>query len=166
LVRRSHRAFLLFVIVGALCAPIVAQTENTITVRMLDTRTGMLIATSNYLVRINHQTEEHGDWIKRNEDGTGTLTLPAEADVLSIHATYESATVAYVNCDSSKDRGSADHAAFPTHWYPVAAILSTGVVAPNNCVGKKVPEKLQVVAKPGEYVFFVRPRSAREGFLE
>jgi len=166
LVRRSHRVFLFFVLLAALCAQLSAQTEKTITVRMLDTRTGMLIATSNYLVRINHQTEEHGDWMKKNEDGTGSLTLPAEADVLSIHATYDSATVAYVNCDSGKDRGSADHAAFLTHWYPVAAILSTGVVAPNNCVGKKVPEKLQVVAKPGEYVFFVRQRSAREGLLE
>jgi hypothetical protein len=38
-------------------------------------------------------------------------------------------------------------------------------VAPNNCVGKKIPEKLQVVAKPGEYVFFVRPMSSREHFL-
>jgi len=158
--------FLLFACLIALCVPVVAQTEKTITVRMLDTRTGTLISTSNYLVRINHQTDEHGDWIKKNEDGTGTLTLPAGADVFSIHATYDSATVMYVNCDSDKDRGSAEHAAFPTHWYPVAAILSTGVVAPNNCVGKKVPEKLQVVAKPGEYVFFVRQRSAREGLLE
>jgi hypothetical protein len=35
-------------------------------------------------------------------------------------------------------------------------------VAPNDCVGKKVPERLQVVAKPGEFVFFVRPQNARE----
>jgi len=47
-----------------------------------------------------------------------------------------------------------------------ATILSSGVVAPNNCVGKKVPEKLQVIAKPGEFVFFVRPLSSREKLQE
>jgi hypothetical protein len=165
LVRRSHRLFLLFVLLAAVSASVSAQTDQTVIVRMLDTRTGLLIASSNYLVRVNHQTEEHGDWIKKNEDGSGSLTLPAEANVLTVHATYENATLTYVNCDSDKDRGSADHAPFPVHWYPVAAILSTGVVAPNNCVGKKIPEKLQVVAKPGEYVFFVRPLSSREHLM-
>lgn len=165
MVARSRGVFLLLVLLAAVSAPASAETEQTITIRMLDTRTGLLIASSNYLVRVNHQTEEHGNWVKKNEDGSGSLTLPAEADVLTVHATYESATLTYVNCDSDKDRGSADHAPFPVHWYPVAAILSTGVVAPNNCVGKKIPEKLQVVAKPGEYVFFVRPMNWREHFL-
>jgi hypothetical protein len=109
---------------------------------------------------------EHGDWIKKNEDGTGNLALPANADVLLIHATYDSATLIYANCDADKDHGSAEHASASDHWYPVAAILTTGVVAPNDCVGKKVPEKLQVVAKPGEFVFFVRPLNSREQFRE
>jgi hypothetical protein len=143
-----------------------AQTEKTITVRMIDTRTGILIASSNYLVRINHIREEHGDWIVKNEDGSGKLTLPPGAEEISVHATYESATMLYANCDADKDHGSSEKASRQEHWYPVATILTSGLVAPNGCVGKKVPEKDQVVAKPGEFVFFVRPLSPREQLLD
>ncbi|MGA2559728.1 MAG: hypothetical protein ABSF17_08620 [Terracidiphilus sp.] len=156
-----------FLLPGVLClaafsSSLHAQNEKTITIRMLDTKTGVLIATSNFLVRVNHLEEVHADWVKQNEDGTGKLTLPADAEQVSIRATYESATRIYVNCDAEKDHGSADHAASPDHWYSAKSILTSGVVAPNDCVGKKVPERLQVVAKPGEFVFFVRPQNARE----
>jgi hypothetical protein len=161
-----RRVFLLFACVIALCGPMRAQTEKTITIRMIDSRTGILIASSNYLVRINHQETEHGDWVKKNDDGSGNLVLPAEADVLSIHATYERAMLIYANCDANKDRGSSERATAQEHWYPVDKIISSGLVAPNECVGKKVPEKLQVVAKPGEFVFFVRPLTTAERFAE
>jgi len=164
--RRAHRVFLLFACLAALCGSVYAQTEKTITLRMIDTKTGLLIASSNYLVRINHQQEQHGDWTKKNEDGSGNLTPPANADVIAVHATYDGATFIYVNCDADKDRGSADHAPNPDRWYSIATILSTGVVAPNNCIGKKVPEKLQVIAKPGEFVFFVRELTAMEKLRE
>ncbi len=141
-----------------------AQPDKTITLRMLDSKTGLLIATSNFLVRINHQQEVHADWVKQSEDGTGSLTLPANAEVVSIHATYDSAMLIYANCDADKDHASADHAASPEHWYPVADILAKGIAAPNGCVGKKVPDRLQVIVKPGEFVFFVRPLNAREQF--
>lgn len=166
MIQLVRRLFVLSVCLAAFSYPALAQKQRIITVRMVDTRNGVLIATTNYLVRINHQETEHGDWITKNEDGTGKFILPADADILSIHATYESATLTYVNCDADKDHGSADHAATPDHWYPVAEILSTGVVAPNQCVGKKIREKLQVVAKPGEFVFFVRPLNSREQFSQ
>lgn len=162
----ARRVFLLFICLAALSCPALAQKQKVITVRMIDTRSGVLIATTNYLVRINHQETEHGDWITQNEDGSGKFILPPEAELISIHATYEAATLTYVNCDADKDHGSANHAPNADHWYPVADILSTGVVAPNLCVGKKVPEKLQVVAKPGEFVFFVRPLNSREQFSQ
>lgn len=166
MVVNSLRVFVIAVSLAAFCLPICAQTEKTITVRMVDSRTGLLIASSNFLVRINHQQEEHGNWIVKNEDGTGNLTLPPDTEVVSIHATYEAATLVYANCDADKDRGSAEHAPAQDRWYPVATILSSGIVAPNGCIGKKVPEKLQVVAKPGEFVFFVRPLNTRERFQE
>jgi hypothetical protein len=151
----------------AACNSLLAgQAPAPITVRMLDSKTGLLIATSNFLVRINHQQDAHGDWVRQNEDGTGKMTLPSNSTMLSIHATYESATLIYANCDADKDRGSAEHAPGQDHWYSVADILSSGVVAPNNCIGRKVPEKLQVIAKPGEFVFFVRPLNSRERFTE
>ena len=164
--RRTHRVFLIFACMAAMCGAVPAQTDKTITVRMVDSRTGLLIASNNFLVRVNHLEAVHGDWVRTNEDGTGNLTLPGDATVISIHATYDSATQVYVNCDTNKDRGSADHAANPDRWYPVATILTSGMVAPNDCVGKKVPEKLQVVAKPGEFVFFVRPMNSMERFRE
>jgi hypothetical protein len=164
--RRRHCIFLLLVCLVALCGSLCAQTEKTITVRMLDSRTGLLISTSHFLVRVNHLETVHGDWVQQNEDGTGKLTLPADADVFSIHATYDSATLVYANCDADKDRGSAEHAASPDRWYAVASVLASGIVAPNGCVGKKVPEKLQVIAKPGEFVFFVRPLNSVERFRD
>ena len=164
--RLARRAMLSMMCLSALVASAQAQAPKTITVRMLDSKTGVLIATSNFLVRVNHLEAIHGDWAHQNDDGTGKITLPADADLLSIHATYESATLTYVNCDADKDRASSEHAASPDHWYSVGAILTSGVVAPNNCAGKKIPEKLQVVANPGEFVFFVRPMNSRERFRE
>jgi len=164
--RRASRVFLLFVCLAAFCGAVLAQTARTVTIRMLDARTGLLIASSNYLVRVNHLKTEHGDWVQKNEDGTGNLTLSADADVLAVHATYDSATHIYANCDADKDHGSADRAPSPDRWYSVANILASGVVAPNNCVGKKIPERLQVIAKPGEFVFFVRELNSMEKFRE
>jgi hypothetical protein len=164
--QRRNRVTLILLSLAGCCGFLSAQTAKTITIRMLDSRTGLLIASSNYLIRINHQQTQHGDWVQKNEDGTGNLSLPADADVVSIHATYESATLIYANCDADKDHGSAEHAPLPDHWYSIATILASGVVAPNDCVGKKVPEKLQVVAKPGEFVFFVRPLKSMERFKD
>ena len=165
-VRRIYAVTIVFAYLAVFSCRVNAEDSKTITVRMLDSKTGVLIATSNFLVRVNHLEAVHGDWAHQNEDGTGKVTLPADADLLSIHATYESATLTYVNCDADKDRASAEHAASPDHWYAVAAILASGVVAPNNCAVKKIPEKLQVVANPGEFVFFVRHMNSRERFRE
>ena len=158
--RFARHLFLLLLCLAALCGPARAQTDKTITIRMLDSKTGLLISTSNFLVRINHLEQVHGNWVKQNEDGTGRLTLPADAEVVSIRATYDSATLTYVNCDADKDRGSADHAASPDHWYPVADILTSGVVAPNGCVGKKVPRSCRCLPNP-ENLSFLSARSAR-----
>jgi hypothetical protein len=113
-------------------------------------------------VRINHQKVPHNNWIEENEDGTAKVTLPPDAETISIHATYESTTQTYVNCDSSASRSSTKQPGPLDHWYSVADILSSGTVAPNNCIGKKVPDKLQVVAEPGQFVFFVRKLNPKE----
>ena len=161
-----RRLLLLTVCLPTLCASQPAQNEKSLTLRMLDGKTGMLIATSSFLVRINHEDDVHGGWVKQNEDGTGKLTLPPSAVMFSIHATYESAMSTYVNCDADKELPSADHATGVDRWYSVELILTSGVAAPNNCAGNKIPERLQVVAKPGEFVFFVRRQNAREQMRE
>jgi hypothetical protein len=168
MIRRAFPGILFLLGVSAMCSSLsgslAAQTEKTITVRMLDSRTGRLIATSDYLVRFDHEKTGRGNLVTKNEDGTGTLTVPGNATVLSIRATYESNTLTYANCDASKDVGSSEHAPSLDHWYKISDILTMGVVAPNGCAGKKVPDKLQVVAKPGEFVFFVRKLNAREEY--
>jgi hypothetical protein len=162
MIRQTHRAlYLLFWFAGIWVAAH-AQTGKTVTIRMLDSRTGILIASSDYLVRINHEETAHGNWVVKNEDGSGKLTLPGDATALSIRATYDSSTAMYVNCDAAKDAGSSDHAPGLDRWYKVSDIVESGVVAPNGCAGKKIPDRLQVVAKPGEFVFFVRKLNAKE----
>ncbi len=128
-----------------------AQNERTITIRILDARTARPIVTSNFLVQINHMETIHADWVQSAESGPGKLTLPANATVISIHATYDSAMRTYVNCDSvGKKEGPGEH------WYAVSAILASGVVAPNGC------SRMTETAKPGEFIFFVRKENWRE----
>jgi hypothetical protein len=147
---------------GLLCA----QTQKTITLRMMDGKTGRLIATSNFLVRIDHQETDHANWATMNEDGTGKLIVPGNASLLSIHASYDGSTSLYVNCDANKDTKGRNPGPILDRWYSVSEILANGIVAPNDCVGKKVPEKLQLFAKPGEFVFFVRRMSSMEQFRD
>ena len=162
MIRQAHRALFFVLCLAAICGSLHAQGDKTVTIRMLDSRTGILIASSDYLVRINQQETVHGNWVVKNEDGSGKLTLPADAMTVSIRATYDSNTVMYVNCDAAKDTGSSEHAPGLDRWYKVSDILASGVVAPNGCAGKKIPDRLQVFAKPGEFVFFVRKLNARE----
>jgi hypothetical protein len=154
---------LLPVFCGASAAPS-ADAPKVITLRMIDGRTGKPIATNDFIVRINHQRIPHNNWVEENEDGTAKVTLPANAETISIHATYDSTTQTYVNCDSSAARTSAKQPPPLDHWYAVADILTSGMVAPNNCVGKKVPDKLQGVAEPGQFIFFVRKLNSKEQF--
>ena len=166
MIRHAHRALYLLLGIAAICGPLRAQTGKTVTIRMLDSRTGILIASSDYLVRINHDQAVHGNWVVKNEDGSGRLTLPGNAVALSVRATYDSNTVMYVNCDAAKDTGSSDRAPGLDRWYKVSDIVESGVVAPNGCAGKKIPDRLQVIAKPGEFVFFVRKLNAKEQFQQ
>jgi hypothetical protein len=101
-----------------------------------------------------------------NEDGTGKLIVPGDASLLSIRASYDGSTSLYVNCDANKDTKGVNPGPILDRWYSVSDILTKGVVAPNDCIGKTVPEKLQIFAKPGEFVFFVRRMNAIEEYRD
>jgi regulator of extracellular matrix RemA (YlzA/DUF370 family) len=148
---------------AALPAPS-GDAPKVITLRMIDGRNGKSIATSDFIVRINHETTPHNNWIEEREDGTARVTLPANAETISIHATYDRTTQTYINCDSSTAHSSSQQPPPLDHWYFVADILANGIVAPNACIGKKIPDKLQIVARPGEFIFFVRKLNAKEQF--
>jgi hypothetical protein len=140
-----------------LCATLLApaghaQTAGTITIRILDSKTARPVAVTNFLVRINHQPANHADWVRQNEDRTATLTVPADANVVSIQATYDSAMQIFVNCDSMlQDKQNPQ-----SQWYSVSTILTSGVVAPNGC------SKMKETVQPGEFIFFVRKANFRE----
>jgi hypothetical protein len=157
MIRWTHRRALLTLCMAAFCVSLSAQTQNTITVRMLDAKTGHLMQSSNFLVRANHQETVHGDWTRQKEDGTAELKLPPEAVLLSIHATYDSAMEIYVNCDSANEKENP-----VDRWYKISEILASGLVAPNACRNPHEVDKLKITAKPGEFVFFVRKANWRE----
>jgi hypothetical protein len=161
MIQPTRRTLLLALCAAAFLGSACAPAQKTITVRMLDSRTGKLIATPDFLVRVNNEQAVHADWVTLNQDGTGTLTVPNDTTVVSVRATYDSTTAFYLNCDANKDRGTSDQDASHDRWYKVSDILTLGVVAPDGC-GKKIPDKLQVVAKPGEFIFFVRKRNPLE----
>lgn len=132
-----------------------AQSTKIITVKMLDAKTGALIATSDFLIRVDHTQELHGNWVQLNDDGSGKVTLPGDAALVAFEAKYNEDTVIYVNCDSVRDKP----APLP-HWYAISTILTSGVAAPNGC------SKHTAVAKPGEFVFFVRKQNWQEQLKE
>jgi len=155
--RHMHRGILLLVGMVAFCGSLYAQSGSPVTLRLLDGKTGKLITATGVFVRANHQPEDHGDWTKTNEDGTIALSVPKDASVILVHATYENSTVYYINCDGPKAMSTPAEL-----WYSVSDILTKGVVAANGCVRPKDADKLQVVAKPGEFVLFVRQLNWRE----
>ena len=143
-------------LIGLLCATVLcdglhAQSENTIHIRLLDGKTGLPVKASNYLVRIDHHDTAHNEWVKINDDGTVDVTLPSDARELSVKATYDMSTETYINCEIAKESDKQRDT-----WYPIAQILKTGVVAPNEC------SQTHYTAKPGEFVFFVRKLNWRE----
>jgi hypothetical protein len=135
----------------ALCASLHAQTENTIHIRLLDGKTGLPVKASNYLVRIDHHDTAHNEWVHINDDGTVMVSLPPDAQLIAVKATYEMGMETYINCDIAKESDRERDV-----WYPISQILKSGVVAPNEC------SQTHYTAKPGEFVFFVRKPNWRE----
>jgi hypothetical protein len=142
----------------AACGPLLAQTEKTITIRVLDGRTGSAVTPDNIQVRLKSQQSIHADWIKQNDDGTTKMKVPEGATAISLRATYENSMSLYVNCDVARQKDTAVES-----WYPIADILSSGIKTPDECVKDKDADKINVEAKPGELVLFVRKKSWREG---
>jgi hypothetical protein len=133
------------------CAGLHAQSANTIHIRLLDGKTGLPVDADNYLVRVDHHATVRNEWVHIGDDGNVTATLPANTKFISVKATYDMSMDTYIDCDIAKESDKERDV-----WYPVSAILQSGLVAPNEC------SDTHYTAKPGEFVFFVRKRSWRE----
>lgn len=155
--RLARRVSAFLVGMAAFCGLLSAQ-STTITLRMLDSKTGKLIETTSYLVRVNRDPTVHANWVVQNEDGTGRLTLPPGSSLIAIHATYDNSMLTYINCGADGGKANSEE-----HWFSLAEILSTGIVVPNGCKGKLgSAAKVTPAAKPGELIFFVRKLNMRE----
>lgn len=147
-IRTSLRTLCRLALVLAVCTCLHAQDYNLITVILRDGRTGKIVTPSNFLLRVDHFETVHTEWVKIYDNGTVSIRVPPDAKVISLQATYDSGMDTYINCDASKQNDPEREI-----WYPVDAIMKTGVLAPNEC------SKTEYTAKPGEFVFFVRKRS-------
>lgn len=157
MVRRAFRALPLVILLAALSGSLQAQTGKAITIRVFDGKTGDVIKPSNVQIRLDRQQSSDNQWVKQNDDGSTSITVPPGSTEITVHATYDNSTEYYVNCDAAKERDTSAE-----HWYSISAILSDGVVMPNNCVKPQVAAKVTVTAKPGELDLFVRRRKWRE----
>lgn len=152
----SKFALMLFAAASG-AALLYGQSAKIVTVRVLDGHSGDRVIPNNVIVRINRQNSNHVEWVQLADDGTATLTLPPDALSFSVHATYESSTEYYVNCDVSRQRDLTRDT-----WFPVADVLSEGVVMPNDCEKPKKAQGLKLEAKPGEFILLVRKRNWRD----
>lgn len=135
--------------IAAICISLHAQTGKTISVQLRDGKTGKLITPSNFLLRIDHHDAVHNEWVKINDDGTVQVTVPDDAKEISLQATYNEGMDYYVNCDAAKQADKEREL-----WYPIAVIMKSGAVAPNEC------GRSQYSAQAGQFIFFVRKRGA------
>jgi len=131
--------------------------NRTIIIRMLDSETGQQIPPSTFMVYFGDSVKSAkwgrspDLWVHPEKDGTGRITLPPSAAVFSVFVPDGQDSRAYMKCDTVTKLGH-----YREHWYPVATIVASGIVAPNHC------SRQGVLAKPGEFVFFVRPMTDRE----
>jgi len=144
----SIRALASLALVIAFPVSLGAQSSTSISIRLLDGRTGLPVKASNFLVRIDHHDTVHPEWVKINDDGTVIVTLPADAKEISVKATYDMGMDTFVNCDAAKESDKERNI-----WYSIAKIVNAGIVAPDECA------RTAFAAKPGEFIFFVRKRS-------
>ena len=135
----------------AACAYLLAQGGNTFTLKLMEGKDGAPITPSNFVVRVDHQNAAHIEWVRMNDDGTAVVTIPADAKLISVEATYDRSMETYVNCEAAKEKDR-----YAAHWYSIADIVKAGTVTPNEC------GKTRVSAKPGEFIFFVRKRDWRD----
>jgi len=141
----------------SLTHPAWAQDGRTISIRIFDGKSAQPLVPSNLIVRIDHHDEIRNETLHIDSDGVGTVTVPDNAMVLSVQGTYDNGMELYFNCDAGMEKNAE-----AIHWYSIADILSTGVIAPNECYKGKYERNPRVPLKPGEFDFFVRKIGVRD----
>jgi hypothetical protein len=138
--------------IATLCALVSAQERKTLTIIMLDGKTGKPIKPSNYIVRFDYHDATRNEGLRLDDEGVGTVYLPPEVSTISVQGTYLASMEIYLNCDAAMEKDTST-----IHWYKVAEILTSGVNAPNECFKGKYAEATHLNTKPGTFIFYVRP---------
>lgn len=133
------------------------QSPKTITIVMLDGKTGKPLVPNNYVVRLDHLDAIHNEALQINDDGAGKVTVPSGTSFLSVQGTYHDSIEIYINCDAGLEKNTST-----LHWYSVADITNSGVVAPDECYKGKYTDDFGITPKPGQFIFFVREISWRD----
>lgn len=129
-----------------------AQPENTIRIRVLDSKTGLPITNAD-LDFVFWAVKDSPDSAVTNYDtilngsqtgaGLGEVTIPAAMHFVRAFINLRSSW-GLVSCDFRKGHPG------PIPVYSVSRIIASGVAAPNLCSSRTAR------AKPGEFVLFVR----------
>jgi hypothetical protein len=123
--------------------------DRTIAIRMLSSKTGKPITSTELQIFHSPLVGSSGIWIKPDTTGEFHFSAPASLTDMRVYAVYGKASWSYIGCDIHKGN-------VPT--YAISQILRDGVVAANYCSRKKA------TAVPGEFVFFVREMTFLEKF--
>lgn len=86
------RAFLALALATGLSGLLHAQAGQTVTILMLDGKTGKPLVPNNYIVRFDHLNAIHNEALQLNDDGSGKVTIPANASFFQsrVHTTTRS----------------------------------------------------------------------------
>jgi hypothetical protein len=132
------RLFVMLLIVGSIAMPLSAQS---ITVRLLDGKTGKPIADKNITVRWDSDRTIGGTVVRIGKDGTGHVDVPRNATGFLLmegpKGGSESNRLAYSDCNVRVGP-----------YNSVSDVLSHGVVPGNTC------SKKAVISEPGVIVFW------------
>jgi len=144
----------------ALSVQCLPQSTQTITIRVLDSKTGLpvtqddlhftLWATKEY-PKTSSYAPDRLLWGTQTGAASGEVTIPEGLNYIRAWVSFGSTNWGMVSCDIPKGK---------THLIPiysVSQILQTGVVATNGC------SKRTATAKPGEFILFVRKMTFWEG---
>jgi hypothetical protein len=135
-----------------------AQTGKSITLRVLNGKSGEKVTPDNIQVRFKSNGKIQTTWVKQDDDGDAEVAIPEGATAISFKATYDNSMAYYINCDVARQKETRSES-----WYPIADIFSGGIKIPNECIKEKDADKVKVDVKPGEFVLFVRKKNWVEG---
>jgi hypothetical protein len=121
--------------------PLIGQ-DVTVTVRLVNGKSGKPITDENLNVWVNDAKDSQ--LFRPDRDGILTLRVGSD-DVLSFASNVEVTCHPYRKDEHSLRR------------YQVSEILAHGVADENSC-----SKKIRVEARPGEFVFYERPRTLLE----